>query len=67
MRENEYQDLQNKMQNASIEMLKVKGRVGVINACLRLKIVSDDKVKFTIEGEEGVGTMVMIQIPAEYV
>lgn len=67
MSENEYQDLQNKMQNASIEMLKVKGRVGVINACLRLKIVSDDKVKFTIEGEEGVGTMVMIQIPAEYV
>lgn len=67
MSENEYQDLRNKMQNASIEMLKVKGRVGVINACLRLKIVSDDKVKFTIEGEEGVGTMVMIQIPAEYV
>ena len=67
MSENEYQDLQNKMQNASIEMLKVKGRVGVINAFLRLKIVSDDKVKFTIEGEEGVGTMVMIQIPAEYV
>ena len=28
MSENEYQDLQNKMQNASIEMLKVKGRVG---------------------------------------
>lgn len=48
-------------------MLKVKGRVGVINACLRLKIVSDDKVNLRIEGEEGVGTMVMIQIPAEYV
>ena len=67
MSEKEYQNLQNNMQNANIEMLKVKGRVGVINACLRLKMISKDKVNFTIEGEEGVGTMVMIQVPDEYV
>lgn len=60
-------ELKDKMQNASIEMLKEKGRVGVINACLRLKMVSEEQVQFELEGEIGVGTTVSIRIPIQYV
>ena len=37
-------------------MLKDGGRVGIINACLRLKMVFGEQVAFDIEGEQGVGT-----------
>lgn len=67
MDEEKQQELLNKMQNADIDMLKEKQRVGMINACLRLKIFSDHHVTFDLESEEGVGTMVMIRIPLEYV
>jgi two-component system sensor histidine kinase YesM len=60
-------ELLEKMKNANIEMLKNKGRVGMVNACLRLKMVSEDKVQFEIEGEVGVGTTVQIKIPLKYV
>ena len=33
------QELKERMLNASIDMLKDGGRVGIINACLRLKMV----------------------------
>lgn len=46
------------MEHASIEMLKQSGRVGVVNACLRLKMFTDGNVKFTLESEENVGTIV---------
>lgn len=60
-------ELKDKMQNACIEMLKEKGRVGMINACLRLKMVSEEQVRFDLDGEIGVGTMVSIKIPIQYV
>lgn len=31
-----------------------KGRVGIVNACLRLEMVSENKVKIDLDGEEGV-------------
>ena len=49
--------------NASIDMLKDGGRVGIINACLRLKMVFGEQVAFDIEGEQGVGTTVSIRMP----
>ena len=55
--------LQNNMRNASIEMLKGGGRVGIINACVRLKMVTENRAEFCVEGEEGVGTTVTIRIP----
>ncbi len=58
-------DIQEKMQNASIEKLREKGRVGILNACLRLKMMTEDTVRFSIESEEGVGTMIQIRIPYE--
>lgn len=63
MAENKLAELQNNMRNASIEMLKGGGRVGIINACVRLKMVTENRVEFRVEGEEGVGTTVTIRIP----
>lgn len=58
-------DIQEKMKNASIERLQEKGRVGMLNACLRIKMVTDNTAKFLIESEKMVGTMVQIRIPLE--
>ena len=44
------QELKERMLNASIDMLKDGGRVGIINACLRLKMVFGEQVAFDIEG-----------------
>lgn len=63
MEENECQRLLSLMRDASIDRLKEKGRVGIINASLRLKMVTDNQVKFALESEKGVGTMVQIRIP----
>ncbi|HOO27751.1 MAG TPA: sensor histidine kinase, partial [Lachnospiraceae bacterium] len=61
------QELLDKMKRADISMLKEKGGVGIINACLRLKMVTQNEVHFELDGEEGVGTMVQIKIPFQYV
>lgn len=58
-------DIQEKMRNASIEKLQEKGRVGILNACLRLKMVTEDKARFFIESEKGIGTMIQIRLPYE--
>ncbi|MDO4307428.1 MAG: sensor histidine kinase [Eubacteriales bacterium] len=58
-------ELKEKMENASIEKLRRKGRVGIVNACLRLKMVTDGRVRFFIESEEGVGTTIQILIPTD--
>ncbi|MCR5688024.1 MAG: sensor histidine kinase [Lachnospiraceae bacterium] len=59
--------LRDKMENASIDELKQKGRIGVVNACLRLKIATENNVRFSIESEKGIGTTVGVVIPKEYV
>ena len=56
-------EVEERMEEANIEMLKEKGRVGVINACVRLKMYTGDHVKFHIESERGVGTEVSVVIP----
>ena len=52
-----------KMKNASIDDLKQAGRIGMINACLRLRMATEDRVKFMVESEKGVGTTVTVIIP----
>ena len=37
--------------------------MGVINACLRLKMMSHDRVHFELSGEEGTGVTVLIRLP----
>ena len=63
MPEDKIAKLQDNMRNANIEMLKGGGRVGIINACVRLKMVTENRVEFRVEGEEGVETTVTIRIP----
>lgn len=63
MEEDAMEELHKKMTDANIELLKKKGRVGIVNACLRLKMITNDHVTFGLESEKGVGTMVQIRIP----
>ena len=67
MEEKYVQELVEKMGNANIELLKDKGRVGIINACLRLKMVTEGTVKFELESEQGIGTVVRIWIPMRHI
>ena len=59
--------LRRKMEEASIDDLKQKGRIGVVNASLRLKIATDGNVRFLLKSEEGIGTTITVIIPKEYV
>ena len=63
MSQPEMEELQSRMQNVSIEMIRAKGRIGIVNACLRLKMISDNRASFTVDGEEGVGMTVTVRIP----
>ena len=65
MDEDKVAEIKEKMCNASIEKLREKGRVGIINACLRLKMITDNKVCFHIESEVGIGTTIQIRIPID--
>ena len=65
MEEEEAKRLLDIMCNASIERLQEKGRVGMVNACLRIKMMTDGQARFALESEKGVGTMVQIRIPIE--
>lgn len=66
MEEMEALVLLGRMRDANIDMLKTKGRVGIINACLRLKIMTDDQVVFDLDSEVGIGTLVQMKIPVKY-
>ncbi len=63
MEEDEARALEGRMRGASIDMLRGKGRVGVVNACLRIRMMTDGHVDFAVESEKGVGTVFAIKIP----
>ena len=66
MNQQQILQIHNDMQNADIQMLKERKSVGMLNACLRLRMQTKDHVCFEIDGEEGVGTWITIRIPMEY-
>ena len=66
MEEEKANILLERMTDANIDMLQSKGRVGIVNACLRLKMITNDEVHFELESEEGVGTLIQIQIPYKF-
>lgn len=66
MEEEEVNELLNKMRNASIDMLKEKGRVGIVNACLRFKMMTDNEAVFDIDSEPGTGTLIQIKLPLKH-
>lgn len=65
MEENEVLAMSSRMNNVTLESLKRYKRVGILNACLRMKMMFEDRVKFDIESEKGVGLSVVITIPKE--
>ena len=64
MSDEEVSDLSENINNVSIDMIKGKKNVGILNACLRIKMHTDNQVKFFIESEVGVGVSVTIRVPA---
>lgn len=67
MTEDQCRILVEEMQSVKIERLKENGHVGILNAALRLKMATEDKVHFEMDSEAGAGTMVTISIPVEIV
>lgn len=63
MDEDEITDLNVRMNQVVIEDIKHKKNVGVLNACLRLKMATQNQVSFEMEGEKGIGTFLVIRIP----
>lgn len=55
-----------KIKNYTISDLKAEEHVGIINACLRLKLLTDGHTEFEIESEPGVGTFILIKVPIKY-
>lgn len=65
MDEADVEILQNKMNGVTIDMVKEAKHVGILNACLRIKMMFKDRVKFAVESEKGIGMSVIIMIPEE--
>ena len=53
------------MRECTIDTLREHEHVGMINACLRLKMLTDNRTIFELESEKGIGTFVSIRIPTE--
>lgn len=65
MEEDEVVALRKKMQTSSIETIQSDTHVGIANACLRLRMVTNQKIDFELDSEVGTGTFIMMKIPTE--
>ena len=54
------------MRCCTIEDIKENTHIGILNACLRLKMISKGNVEFFLESEKGVGTFMTIKVEAGY-
>lgn len=67
MDENEVKSLQERMNSVTIDAVKKAKHVGILNACLRIKMMYKDRARFSIESEKGIGMSVIITIPTELI
>ena len=67
MDEKEAEALQERMNNVTIDAIRKAKHVGILNACLRIKMMFRDQAKFAIDSEKGIGMSVIITIPAELI
>ena len=67
MEESDVEVLQNRMNNVTIERVREAKHVGILNACLRIKMMFKEQAKFAIESEKGIGMSVIIKIPQELI
>lgn len=65
MNDDEVKQMLYNINNVSIDALKEKKHVGILNACLRLKMITDNTVVFRIDSEIGIGMTMEIEIPLE--
>ncbi len=65
MSEEEAESLNARLKEVSIDDLKTDRHVGMINACLRLKMLTNNRAFVRIESEKGVGTTIFIGIPLD--
>jgi len=65
MEEEKVEILREKMQTSNIETLRTNKHIGIANACLRLKMVTNQTVEFELDSEQGAGTFVLIKVPVD--
>lgn len=65
MTEEMQKELLRQVEACDIHTVRESEHVGILNAYLRLKMVSQGAVKFEIESEEGAGCWFMIRVPVE--
>ncbi|MBR6294824.1 MAG: histidine kinase [Lachnospiraceae bacterium] len=53
------------IENVSMSTIEDRKSIGILNAALRLKMFTSGRVKFEIESEHGVGTIITIRVPIE--
>lgn len=58
-------EINEQLKNVSLESMKGKTHVGMMNACLRLKLLTRGRASYRLESEEGVGTVIRISIPLD--
>lgn len=54
--------LQKRMQNSTFAQLQNSRHIGILNACMRLKMLAGEDVKFVFESEENIGTYIKIDM-----
>ncbi len=63
MSDEDVEYLNDRMNNCTIDDIKDGSHVGMLNACLRLKLYTEDEAGFEIESEKEVGTYITISVP----
>lgn len=63
MADEDVEYLSDRMNNCTIDDIKDGTHVGMLNACLRLKMYTKDEAVFEIESEKEVGTYITISVP----
>ena len=58
--------LQKRMNECTFADLKKNKHIGILNACLRTKLIAGDDVDFIFESEEMIGTYIKITMPLKH-
>lgn len=58
--------LQKRMNECTFADLKRNKHIGILNACLRTKLIAGDDVEFVFESEEKIGTYIKITMPLKH-
>lgn len=61
MKEEQVKTLSKQMEECDISAIRQTSHVGMLNACLRMKMFCKENVSFKVESEEGVGTFIVIR------